>query len=364
MVANAVMTDISTTLILLSFAVVPLAWIVPSTWALDAIAAWTVFALALLSPISAVWLVAAACLTPLALRLGDRTARRGLVAAATSAALFGAFAYAQLPGTGRWIGASFFTLRHVHVVAEWWMGRLPTPSLRNHLRYQLFLPVMVVGPIHRFENFTRQSQRRRWDIEDFLSGAERVLIGAFMAYTLGGWLAGDLVQGVEAAFGSSGGFLESWLASAVDWIKLYFVFAGLTGIALGISLMTGLRLEENFNQPWRSSSLLDFWSRWHMSLSSWVLDYVFRPTMALSRNPFLGLLAAMLAIGLWHEFSVYYVLWSFWQVMGVVLTRYCARYLPLAAIPKPVRQVFAPVFVLAWLSLARPVILKILELAA
>jgi alginate O-acetyltransferase complex protein AlgI len=125
--------------------------------------------------------------------------------------------------------------------------------------------------------------------------------------------------------------------------------------------MLGLRLEENFDQPWRATSLVDFWKRWHMSLSSWVLDYVFRPVTALSRSPLLGLITAMLVIGLWHEFSLFYVLWSFWQALGIVLTRLVMRWLPLERVTGWPRIILAPLGILFWLSLSQPVIETILR---
>ncbi|MEO5597885.1 MAG: MBOAT family O-acyltransferase [Novosphingobium sp.] len=357
------MIEISTLLILLAFVAVPLGWLLPRDWALDGVAVWTVLVIAWLAPFSAVWLLAVAALTPLVLRLGERTRHRGAVAGVWAGLLLAAFSASRLvPMHGIvWIGAAFFTLRHLHVVAEWWMGRLAAPSVRSHLRYQLFLPVMIVGPIHRFPNFERQAARRRWDAAEFLTGIERALIGAFMAYVIARQVVGVALM-IDGRLIHAGTFYRAWADSAIHWISLYFEFAGMTAIALGTSLMLGLRLEENFDQPWRAESLLDFWKRWHMTLSAWVLDYVFRPVMAITRSPLLGLIMAMLAIGLWHEFSLFYVLWSFWQALGIVLTRLALRWLPLERITGWPRMILAPLGILAWLSLARPVIEAILRM--
>ena len=222
---------------------------------------------------------------------------------------------------------------------------------------------MVVGPIHRFQNFERQATRRRWDAADFFSGAERLLIGAFMAYVLARLVSGE-ARGLDQLLMPCGSFITSWGGSALSWVVLYFSFAGMTAMALGIALMMGIRLEENFDAPWRAGSLLEFWKRWHMTLSNWVLDYVFRPILAITRSPLAGLVAAMLAIGLWHEFSLYYVLWSGWQVAGVVLTRLAGRYAPGMRLRGMARAIVAPVAILGWLSLARPVIELVIGRAA
>ncbi len=355
------MNQPATLLILFALAAVAIAWMVPMRWSLDAVAAWCAVALATIAPASALWLALTAILTPLALTLGERSGHRNLVAAGWSMALVAGFVAARLtPGIG-WIGGAFFTLRALHVVGDWWIGKLPAPSLRAHLRYQLFLPVIVAGPIHRFETFERQVRRRRWDPVMFFGGMERALIGAFSAFVIGGYLLTRLGKDVGLETRHWPAFGRDWAGSVVEWIALYFSFAGFTSIALGISLMIGLQLEENFERPWAARNLIQFWMRWHMTLTHWCRDYVFRPVAAATRSGLAGLALGILVIGLWHEFSVYYVLWSVWQVLGVVITRLALSSLAPARSgttvwPDRLGRVLGPVSVLAWLSLARPVI--------
>jgi alginate O-acetyltransferase complex protein AlgI len=358
------MADLSTLIMLLAFLAVPVGWLLPRAWAMDGIAALTALVLALVAPVSAACLIASAILVPLVLRLSEKTGARNLVAAALAIIFVALFSAAQFVSGILLVGVGFFTLRHLHVVGDWWMGQLPAPSLRRHLRYQLFLPVSVIGPINRIQQFERQVERRRFAWGEIFEGMERALIGAFMAHTLGSWLVPTIAQDFAWRMRMQPQFLVDWVQSALEWVSLYFVFAGMTGIALGTSLMLGLRLEENFNRPWRATSLLDFWRRWHMTLSNWVLDYVFRPVSAITRNAFIGLVAAMLAIGLWHEYSLYYVLWSFWQVLGIVLTRMVNRAYGESGPPRWIVEFAMPVSVLTWLSLSRPVVSRILELLA
>lgn len=358
------MIEPATLLIVMALASVAVAWAVPSRWALDAVAAWTAIALATIAPLSALWLLAAAVLTPLALLLGDRSGQRNAIAAGWSAVLLAAFVAARLTPGPLWVGGAFFTLRALHVVGDWWMGKLKVPSLRAHLRYQLFLPVIVSGPIHRIETFERQALRRRWDAAMFYTGMERALVGAFSAYVVGGFVFAQASDRVSRRTAVGPSFFRDWAISVVDWISLYFTFAGFTSIALGTSLMIGLRLEENFDRPWAARNLIEFWMRWHMTLTRWCRDYVFRPVAAVTRSATAGLVLAILAIGLWHEFSVYYVLWSFWQVLGVALTRVGLRWLPLDRVSDRFGAVLGPLAVLTWLSLARPVIHLILETSA
>lgn len=358
------MIELSTLIIAAALVAVVLAWIVPARIAPDAVAGWTTLAMAATSWQTALWLLAGTLLTPLVLAGGERSGRRGGVAACWAFVLVAAFAIAQLFVPVLWIGASFFTLRLLHVTGEWWLGRIAVPSLRAHWRYQLFLPVLFIGPIHRLPHFERQLERRRWDPRDLAAGAERALVGFFLAAAIGEYAVNTLKTNGLGRIGARGHFAFDWAASALDWVSLYFVFAGLTSVALGIALMIGLRIEENFDAPWRATSLIDFWTRWHMSLTSWCRDYVFTPVMATTRSAVAGLLAAMLVVGLWHELSLYYVLWSFWQAGGVMLNRVAGQRWPAGPVPARLRRVAAPVLILGWLSLAKPVLTRLLELAS
>lgn len=345
-----------TAIFLLALLAAPVSWIVPRSFAFDVIALWTLAVIAAFAPVTAIWLAASTLFTLAAMHIGSRTGRKGLLAAIAAAMLVAAFVFSEFEHAYVWIGVSFFTLRLLHVLGDWWIGKLDIPTLRDLVRYQFFLPVVLVGPIHRIQNFTRQIQRRRFDWSDIFSGLERCLIGAFMAHFLGEVFWGQAYASTVARLGTGTDFLTSWLLSAIAWMKLYFVFAGLTSLALGISLMMGLRLEENFNKPWRASSLLDFWTRWHISLTNWSRDYAYTPVMALTRSPLAGVVAAMLVIGLWHALSVYYVLWSFWQALGIVVSRKAGELLPPDHLPPLARRILVSAGILGWLSLARPVI--------
>lgn len=343
---------------------VPLVWATPRRLAWDALAAWTALVLALLSPLAAGWALGAAVGTPVAMMLGDRWGRQGLVTLIWGTLLISVLFLARGWTGVLWIGGAYFTLRNLHVLFDWWLGRMEKPGLRRHLRYQLVLPLLAVGPIHRIQHFERQCDRRRWDTAVFFTGAERALFGVAMAVVLGGWLCSHLEHLMSRISAPWPAFWRDWLLSAAAWVRLYFTFAGFSGLALGLTLMMGLRLEENFNHPWKARNLIDFWTRWHITLSQWCRDYVFQLVAAITRSPLTGLTAAMIAMGLWHETSGYYVLWSFWQVMGIVATRkiqdwWLRRGIP--SLPGKISLVLGPICVFGWLSLAHPVLTRVLE---
>lgn len=342
-------------LLILALMCVPISWLAPRTLAFDAVAVWTLISLFAYSPATVLWLVSIVLALSFILPRGTNH-RNGTALVLTVLLVAGLFASRTLPGWG-WVGGAFFTLRALHVVAEWWMGRLLPPSLRDCLRYFFFLPVLVAGPVNRLPHFLHQLRRRRFDAAEFFSGIERVLFGLVMMYVLGGWFSQKLEKHIaNIAFGWPS-FWAVWLHSVAEWVQLFFVFFGSSSVALGVALMMGLTLEENFNRPWVASSLIDFWRRWHMSLTSWVQDYVFRPLAAVTRQPLVGLVASMLVVGMWHEVSVYYVLWSVWQTLGIIMSRVLSRWTFFIRIPAGLLMWIGPPLVFAWLTAARPVIL-------
>jgi D-alanyl-lipoteichoic acid acyltransferase DltB (MBOAT superfamily) len=354
----AMMNDVFPIVIAMSLVCVPIVWFVPRDFAFDAVALWTLTCLSILSPPTAILVVMIAVVLPFALGRFGRYKNR-LATVLILCLVMGLIVTRVVPGPG-WIGIIFLTLRALHVVIEWWMGRLVAPSLRESLHYFMFLPVLVSGPINRQPHFQRQLQRRRWDVSEFMTGAERVLLGLVSIWFVAGYLIARFQLKVTSFIQPWPDFWSEWALSAVGWISLYFVFSGATHVALGVSQMMGLVLEENFDKPWKAQSLIEFWRRWHMSLTSWVQDYVFRPLTALTRNPVLGLIAAMLVVGLWHAFSIYYVLWSFWQSLGILFARMFARkFAGLIGDRTNVSRAtvwFGPLSVFLWLTAAAPMI--------
>lgn len=309
-------------------------------------------ALAIYAPASLLWLAMLILLVRGAALWGDRQGRRDLpTALVTIVAVAALLILREAPGIV-WIGGAYFTLRNLHLLFDWWQGRYPMPGLPALLRYNFFLPVLIAGPIHRFPNFQREWDRRRTSAQDIACGAERVLLGFAACVILGGWMLGEAMAPLQE--NPSPGFWQQWAISALEWVYLYFVFAGLSAIAIGIAQMMGLRIEENFNRPWQARNLVEFWSRWHMTLSGWCRDYIYKPAAAASRSPVLGVLAAMLALGIWHESSLYYVMWAMWQTAGIVGSHLLARRMP--PLPAMLGWLIGPLLVLGWLSLASPVL--------
>jgi alginate O-acetyltransferase complex protein AlgI len=331
----------------------------PGNRGLEAMAAIGVAAIALLSPATVAWLLISSLLVVAAMHSRLASAHRGMTVLLLAILLSGALLVSRELDAIVWVGGAYFTLRHIHVLSDWWLGNLAAPGLRDYIRYQLFLPVIMAGPIHRLPHFDRQCRRRRVTASLFFSGAERVLLGFTSTVVIASWAVRRLADAANTQVLDRAEFYRHWVAGVFDWLHIYFSFAGLSAIALGLALMCGLTLEENFNRPWAARNLIDFWSRWHMTLSYWCRDYVFRPIAAASRSALLGLLAAMLAMGLWHDSTVYYVLWGVWQSLGIALT-HLARRLPIA-LPEQLAGVLGRLSVPLWLTLTKPVVLFVMK---
>jgi alginate O-acetyltransferase complex protein AlgI len=339
-------------IIFLAACAVPVCWLVPRRFAFDAVALWTLVCLALLSPVTAMWL--ALIVLALPLLFAQSALSRSIWIASAAAVMIAGLVFSRIVPEWGWIGVAYVTLRALHVILDGWMGRVEAFSWRDSWQYFLFLPVIAAGPVNRLPHFQHQLRRRRFDAAQFFSGAERVGLGLVLVFVLGGQTSSGLDRWMAEATAVSPDFAMLWIGSALGWVQLYVMFSGTTHVALGLALMMGLALEENFDRPWAARSLPKFWTCWHMTLTHWVRDYVFHPTVAVTRSPVAGLGLSMLIVGLWHAFSTYYVLWAVWQSLGIILSRIMVTRGP--TIPGWVSVILGPLFNLGWLSAALPVL--------
>jgi alginate O-acetyltransferase complex protein AlgI len=263
------------------------------------------------------------------------------------------------------MGISYYVCRHIHVLFDIYNKKIISISLREYLHYHFFLPVLIAGPINRYQHFQRQSQRRRWESKNLTNGFERVLYGYAKVIIIGNYLINLKFSGfIEKHLTSD--FISTFIFSSKDWLYLYFQFSGYTDIALGFSLALGFTIEENFNYPLKAQNLIDFWHRWHITLSKWCRDYVFFPVQAFTRNQFMALVLAMIIMGLWHEASLYYILWGGYQALGIAIVRayeknkrYFKTYF---FTPKILNRILSIILTFFWLVSGRPIILYLISM--
>ncbi len=242
------------------------------------------------------------------------------------------------------IGFSFYMFRLIHLAIERYKGNLPNTTFRNWLEYLFFLPLLLVGPISRYEEFERETRRKRWNPTLFSAGLERLLYGWFKIIVLGNYVFNSKFDDWFSILRENG----AWLRTYADCLQYagnsYFQFAGYSDIAIGLALLMGIRVQENFNYPFLASSVNDFWKRWHISLSQWCRDYIYTPIASKFRVPLIGILASMLILGLWHEFSWRYILWGLIHGIGILVWHQSDKYLGKLIPNKKVKRAISTFF--------------------
>ena len=222
------------------------------------------------------------------------------------------------------IGISFYTFHALSYLMDIYRGtarHLVSPI--DYTLYITFFPQLIAGPIVRFHEIRDQLVERRETVDAFAAGVYRFSLGLAKKV-----LIADLVAPVaNAAFGVAPGELSS-LAAAIGVVayavQLYFDFSGYSDMALGLGLMFGIRLPENFDRPYASRSVTEFWRRWHMSLSRWFRDYLYVPlggNRGSSRETYRNLVLVFLVTGLWHGANWTFVLWGMYHGVLLLLER-------------------------------------------
>ncbi|HEX4851179.1 MAG TPA: MBOAT family O-acyltransferase [Puia sp.] len=224
------------------------------------------------------------------------------------------------------LGLSFYAFRQVHVAFECYKSQMKKPGLLEYFEYLLFLPVMLIGPIHRMPEFQRSLRRQKWDPFLFSEGLERLLYGLVKINFIGNFLFAK--QLIQLSTHVDSNFLKLYLETISFTGNAYFQFAGFSDLAIGMGLLWGIRVMENFNSPFLATNMQDFWQRWHISLSSWCRDYVFYPLAALTRQRWFALIVSMLVLALWHEISLRYILWGSLQALLILITVRTRKMMP------------------------------------
>lgn len=234
------------------------------------------------------------------------------------------------------IGISFFIFKALSYVLDLYYENMePVKSIRDFTLYIFYFPTLLAGPIERASNFLPQIEK---DIiitkEEIGTAIFFIISGIIKKIVIADYIG---INFVDRVFDSPLRFtgVENLLAAYAYLLQLYTDFSGYTDMALGISLLLGYKLTDNFNAPFKATSVADFWRRWHITLSSWLLDYLFKPLQMKFRSMrnfgnALALLITFTVIGIWHGAS-----WTF-VVFGVIHGIYLAT----SVFTRKIRQSF------------------------
>lgn len=231
------------------------------------------------------------------------------------------------------LGISYFSFKLLHYTIERGRGTLPNHGFVDFASYMFLAPIFTAGPIERFEHYLHHRENS-FKIDFVFEGLVRIGHGLVKKFVLGTLVfnlltrvsGGDFLDILNNINSMSPG--QIWAALYLSLLYSYLDFSAYSDIAIGSSRLFGLRISENFNLPFLSRNLREFWQRWHMTLASWVLTYIYMPVVGRTRNPYISILVTFAVVGLWHvAWPLHWLLWGLWHGFGLVILIWWGRFL-------------------------------------
>ncbi len=218
------------------------------------------------------------------------------------------------------IGISFYVFESISYIMDVYRG--DTEATRHPVDFATFValfPHLIAGPVFRYKDLAGQFESRAHTLDKFGEGSVRFMQGFVKKV----FIADSIAPLANHAFALADPITgDAWLGAIAYTFQLYFDFSGYSDMAIGLGLMMGFRFMENFNQPYISQSITEFWRRWHISLSSWLRDYLYVPlggNRGGTFNTYRNLFLTMLLGGLWHGANWTFLIWGAWHgaILGV-----------------------------------------------
>ena len=245
------------------------------------------------------------------------------------------------------IGISFYTFQTISYVVDVYRGDVRVQ--KNFWRYLLYLslfPQLIAGPIVRYSQIEPQLEHRAISRENIFYGALRFFVGLgkkVLIANYAGKAASMLLDGSMQSTSVAG----AWLGVILFAFEIYFDFSGYSDMAIGLGRIFGFKYDENFDLPYTSSSITEFWRRWHISLGSFFRDYVYIPMGGNRRHQLLNLLVVWGLTGLWHGASWNFALWGLYFFVLLYVEKRLKK--PLSHVPTVIRRILTLFFVaLGW----------------
>lgn len=235
------------------------------------------------------------------------------------------------------IGLSFFIFQAISYMVDVFRGDAPvTKNLADFAAFISFFPQLVAGPVLRYQPLADQFRYREHSWKIFSQGC-LVFMAGFCGKVL---IADPMAPMVDAAFlVVNPSFFDAWLGTLAYTVQLFFDFSGYSTMAIGLGLMVGFVFPKNFDDPYTSASITEFWRRWHMSLSTWLRVYLYVPLGGnrLGRGrTYVNLLLTMVLGGLWHGANWTFLVWGAWHGGLLALERYWRERHPNPVLPRAV----------------------------
>lgn len=245
------------------------------------------------------------------------------------------------------IGISFFTFQGMSYIFDLYMGKVE--EQKNPLNIALYIalfPQLIAGPIVRYNDINQQLEHRICDFNKFGDGVKRFILGLGKKIII----ANSFAIIADKAFSTPSSELSvtfAWIGVIAYAFQIYFDFSGYSDMAIGLGKMFGFEFLENFNYPYISKSITEFWRRWHISLSTWFRDYVYIPLGGNRRgNVYVNLFIVFLVTGLWHGASWNFILWGLWHGFFLIFERVVRKNNIKIHVPGPFKWLYMIIIVL------------------
>ena len=224
------------------------------------------------------------------------------------------------------IGISFFTFQGMTYIIDLYRGKFPPQ--KNPLKLCLYIvkfPALTAGPIVRYGDMEAMIDGRRESVSLFTEGVSRFICGLAKKVLIANSVA-VVCDAVFMAPLDSHSAAALWIGAAAYTFQIYFDFSGYSDMAIGLGLMFGFRFKENFDHPYASRSIREFWQKWHISLSSFFRDYLYIPLGGNRRGiVYINLIIVFFATGLWHGANYTFIAWGLWHGFFIIVENILRR---------------------------------------
>lgn len=220
------------------------------------------------------------------------------------------------------LGISFFTFQGMSYTLDLYMDKVKVQ--KNPISFTLYMvlfPKIVQGPIARYKDLYEQINNRECSVDKFYYGIQRFIIGLAKKVIIADQL-GIVVDQIFAKAPNENSIAIAWLGAVCYTLQIYFDFSGYSDMAIGLGKMLGFDFLENFNYPYISKNLTEFWRRWHISLSTWFRDYLYIPLGGNRKgNMYFNLFVVFFVTGMWHGSAWNFIIWGLWHGLFLIIEK-------------------------------------------
>lgn len=223
------------------------------------------------------------------------------------------------------LGISFYTFQSLSYLVDIYRGDVK--AQKNIFKLALFItlfPQLIAGPIVKYQEICEQIDNRKVYFEDLIYGVKRFIIGLSKKMLIAN-TCGEIADKIFVQNPDSFSTSVAWIGAISYTLQIYFDFSGYSDMAIGLGHIFGFKFKENFNYPYISKTITEFWRRWHISLSTWFKQYLYIPlggNRVNSKRTYVNLFIVFLATGVWHGASWNFVVWGLWNAFFIIIERY------------------------------------------